>query len=270
MFWATSASAFKITLRYIDFLSLVFYSIFFALVVLFFINLYKRNFHNFEYKSHIKSIYFGFFVPFLYYILLFLGYSLLKGQEMLILNNTWQIFLLIFSAIFILRRIKLNEILGIALSFIGVVVLATKGDISSLDFDSISKSLIGISCAILWSLYWTISAKDERKIEMKLFFNFLFGFAYISIFILFFGKLTFNILGILGSLYIALFEMSITFIIYAKALSYEEDIPKIANLMYFIPIISLILLSVLVGERIEFYVVISAILIIFGIFISSR
>ncbi len=271
MFWTTSASAFKLTLKSIDFLSLVLYSNITAVIVLFISNLLFGNLKELmDIRNNLKSIYMGFIVPFLYYHLLFLGYFLLKGQEMLILNNTWQIFLLILSSIFVTKKFKLNEFVGISISFLGIVVMATKGNILSFNISNPFGVLIGLSCAFIWASYWILGSSDNRKIEIKLFYNFLFGTIYTMLFFIFFGKLKLNLNGIIGSVYIGLFEMSITFLIYARALSYKEDIGKISNLMYLIPLISLMLLSIIVKEKIEFYTIISAILIVSGIIVSIK
>lgn len=270
LFWSTSASAFKITLKFIDFFSLLFYSSLFSILILFFLNLKFGNLKKIlNFSNNINSIYLGFLVPFLYYMLLFLGYSIMKGQEMLILNNTWQIFFFIFSVIFFLKTIKPFQVLGILISFIGILILATKGNVLNFKFSNPFGFLLGISCAIIWAIYWILNANDKRKIEVKLFYNFLFGFLYISFFIIFFGSLKFNIYGIIGSLYISIFEMSITFLIYAKAIEEKIYIPIVANLMYLTPIISIFLLSIFVGEKIEIWAIISMIIIIFGIILTK-
>ncbi|MEO0224030.1 MAG: DMT family transporter [candidate division WOR-3 bacterium] len=270
LFWSTSASAFKITLKFIDFFSLLFYSSFFSVLILFLLNLKLGNLKKIlNFSSNRNSIYLGFLVPFLYYMLLFLGYSIMKGQEMLILNNTWQIFFFIFSVIFFFKTIKLFQVLGILISFIGILILATKGNVINFKFSNPFGFLLGISCAIIWAIYWILNANDERKIEIKLFYNFLFGFFYISFFMIFFGSLKFNIYGIIGSFYISIFEMSITFLIYAKAIEEKIYIPIVANLMYLTPIISIFLLSIIVGEKIEIWAIISIIIIIFGIILTK-
>jgi drug/metabolite transporter (DMT)-like permease len=80
LFWSTSASAFKITLKFIDFFSLVFYSSLFSVLILFFLNVMFGNLKEItNFSNNKKSIYLGFLVPFLYYMLLFLGYSIMKG-----------------------------------------------------------------------------------------------------------------------------------------------------------------------------------------------
>jgi Integral membrane protein DUF6. len=193
----------------------------------------------------------------------------MKGQEMLILNNTWQIFFFILSVIFFLKKINFFQVLGILISFSGVFILATKGDVLNFKLSNPFGFLLGISCAIIWAIYWILNTNDKRKIEVKLFYNFLFGFFYIAIFMIFFGSLKFNTYGLIGSLYISLFEMSITFLIYGKAIEEKTYIPIIANLMYLAPIISILLLSIIVGEKIEIWTIISVITIIFGIILTK-
>jgi len=270
LFWSTSASAFKITLKFIDFFSLLFYSSFFSVLILFFLNVSFGNLKEISnFSNNKKSIYLGFLVPFLYYMLLFLGYSIMKGQEMLILNNTWQIFFFILSVIFFLKTIRFFQVLGILISFSGIFILATKGNVLNFKFSNPFGFFLGISCAIIWAIYWILNAKDKRKIEVKLFYNFLFGFFYITIFMIIIGSLKFNAYGLIGSLYISLFEMSITFLIYARAIEQKIYIPIIANLMYLTPIISIFLLSTVVGEKIEIWTIISVITIIFGIILTK-
>jgi drug/metabolite transporter (DMT)-like permease len=188
---------------------------------------------------------------------------------MLILNNTWQIFFFILSVIFFLKKINFFQVLGILISFSGVFILATKGDVLNFKLSNPFGFLLGISCAIIWAIYWILNTNDKRKIEVKLFYNFLFGFFYIAIFMIFFGSLKFNTYGLIGSLYISLFEMSITFLIYGKAIEEKTYIPIIANLMYLAPIISIFLLSIIVGEKIEIWTIISVITIIFGIILTK-
>jgi drug/metabolite transporter (DMT)-like permease len=115
---------------------------------------------------------------------------------MLILNNTWQIFFFILSVIFFLKKINFFQVLGILISFSGVFILATKGDVLNFKLSNPFGFLLGISCAIIWAIYWILNTNDKRKIEVKLFYNFLFGFFYIAIFMIFFGSLKFNTYGL--------------------------------------------------------------------------
>ncbi|MCK5547436.1 MAG: EamA family transporter, partial [Thermoplasmata archaeon] len=92
MFWATVASAFKLSLDYVDAFQLVLYSSLTSLAVLFLILLVQgklRLLRKSTKKDLLNSAMLGFLSPFLYYLVLFEAYSLLQAQEAQPLNLTW-------------------------------------------------------------------------------------------------------------------------------------------------------------------------------------
>ena len=103
LFWATVASAFKISLRYLDFIHLLFYASIASIVVLFIILLIQNKLKllkTYSKKDYLHSALLGFLNPFFYYIVLFKAYSLLKAQEAQPLNQTWVIMISLLSIIF--------------------------------------------------------------------------------------------------------------------------------------------------------------------------
>ncbi|MGB2697415.1 MAG: DMT family transporter, partial [Candidatus Zixiibacteriota bacterium] len=130
LFWSTMASAFKVSLRYVDFLQLLFYSSFVSILVLFFILLIQNKFHllkSYTGKDYLHSALLGFLNPFIYYVVLFKAYSLLRAQEAQPLNYTWQIMLVLLSIPLLKQKIKPLGILAIFISFFGVFVISTQG-----------------------------------------------------------------------------------------------------------------------------------------------
>lgn len=74
IFWATVASAFKISLRYFDFLQLLFFASIVS-ITFFFVALLVQNklalLKTYSRKDYLHSALFGFLNPFLYYVVLF-------------------------------------------------------------------------------------------------------------------------------------------------------------------------------------------------------
>ena len=106
LFWATVASAFKITLRYLDFTHLVFYSSATSLVILFVILLSQNKMSllkEYSKQDYYYSAMLGFLNPFFYYLILFKAYELLRAQEAQPLNQTWGIVLPILSIILLMN-----------------------------------------------------------------------------------------------------------------------------------------------------------------------
>ncbi|GAI43124.1 unnamed protein product, partial [marine sediment metagenome] len=105
---------------------------------------------------------------------------------------------------------------------------------------------------------------------VKLFLNFLFGFIFILIVIVFSKRLIIpKIPGVTGAVYIGLFEMGITFVLWLKALKLSETTAQVSNLIYLTPFLSLLIINITVGEKILISTIIGLILIVMGIIMQQ-
>jgi len=274
LLWSTIASAFKISLRYLDVLDLLFYASFVASVFLFLYLLFLKKLKllkAFTSRDYLRSALLGFLNPFLYYAILLKAYSILKAQEALTLNFIWPIMLVLLAIPLLHQRIKLRSILAIIISFIGVFVIATEGDILGFRFTSTAGVLLASSSAVIWALFWIYNVKDKRDEAVRLFVNFAFGTVFIFLSILLFSEVKIpNRNGILGAAYVGLFEMGITFLVWLKALRLSKTTVHVASLIYLVPFFALVLISVVVGEKVLFSTVIGLILIVGGIIILQK
>jgi len=273
LFWSTVASAFKISLRYLDVLQLLFYASFTSIIVLFIILLTQKKLRllkTFSKKDYFHSALLGFLNPFLYYVVLFRAYSFLRVQEALTLNYTWPIMLLLLSIPLLKQRIGLKSIVAIIISFLGAYIIAVRGNLLSLNFTNAGGLSLALGSAVIWSLFWIYNVKDKRDEVAKLFLNFVFGFIFILLSNLIFSEITKpDFHGLLGAIYVGIFEMGITFIIWLKALRLSRTTAEVSNLIYLTPFLSLIVINLVVGERILVSTIIGLILIIAGIVIQQ-
>lgn len=274
MFWSTVASAFKITLRYLDFLHLVFYATIVSIIAFFIILCAQKKLNllkGYSKSDYLRSLLLGFLNPFLYYIILFKAYSILPAQEALSLNYLWPITLTLLSIPLLKQKIRTISIFAIIISFIGVIIIATHGDILSLRFTNPFGVILALSSTGVWSFFWIYNVKDKRDYIVKLFLNFSFGFIFILISLLLFHGLTLpSVPGFLGATYAGLFEMGITFVLWLKALSLSRTTAKVSNLIYLSPFFSLVIIRFAVGEEILISTIIGLILIITGILIQRK
>ena len=67
------------------------------------------------------------------------------------------------------------------------------------------------------------------------------------------------------SLYVGLFEMGLTYVLWLKALQLSSTTAKVSNLVYISPFLSLMFVSIAVGETIYFYTIAGLALIVGGI-----
>jgi drug/metabolite transporter (DMT)-like permease len=194
------------------------------------------------------------------------AYDILLAQEAVVLNYVWPITLTLLSIPLLKQKIGWKSIMAILVSFTGVVIIALKGNIAGLHFANLTGVLLALGCTVFWSLFFIFNMKDSREAVSKMFLNFLFGFIYTLTSILLFSEITIpSPKAILGVVYIGLFEMGITFIIWLKALKLSTTTAKVANLIFISPFLSLIWVSVAVGEQIMGYTMAGLIFIVSGI-----
>jgi drug/metabolite transporter (DMT)-like permease len=252
--WSTIGSAFKITLRYIEFDSLLFFASIVSLLVFLVILIVRRKlflFGQLTKKDFRQAAILGLLNPFLYYLVLLKAYSLLLAQEAGTLNYIWPLVLVLLSIPLLGQKISFAGLLAVIISFSGTVIIGTRGEFLSLGFSNPLGVALTLVSAVLWSLYWIFGMKDKKDEALKLFLNFSFGLVYILFYLLLTGRFVWpSVYGWIGSVYIGTFEMGITFFLWLNALKYANTTAKISNLVFLSPFISLIFIHFFVGEKI--------------------
>ncbi len=253
-FWATAASAFKIALQDVNPSTLLFYSTLFSTLCLFTILCCQSKLkllRKTDSKFVAKAALLGFLNPFLYYIILFKAYNILPGQIAMSLNYGWPLVLTLLSVPILGQRLNKTQLLAVVISFVGAVIISTRGELTSFGDVNRSGVLLAGGSTLIWATYWLFNAKDGLDPVIKLFAGFCFGFLYTTLFCLFTGGIDLPpITAWLPLIYIGLFEMSITFALWLTALQLTSSAARISNLIYITPFFSLLILSVVVGERI--------------------
>ena len=272
--WSTAATAFKLALNQVHPILLVFLSSLFSSIILFIILLIIRRgkiFKGINPKNMLKSMEIGILNPFIYYSVLFYAYRQTMAQEALILNYTWGIFLVIFSIIFLKQKIKPLSLISLFISFFGIVIIATKGNLLHFTISFSKGNILVLSSAIIWATYWIINIKNSEDPIISLFFQFLTGsiFAFIACILLQYIDFNLNLTTILYSAYIGAFEMSIPFVLWFIALKNTTNTAKVANLIYLSPFFSLFFISAILGETIHSSSFIALIFIVIGLILQQ-
>lgn len=272
-FWSTIGSAFKLSLQYMNPMQLLLLSSFVATIVLLITLLIQGKISlimQVKRKEVFRSAWLGMLNPFLYYVVLLKAYDLLPAQEAGTLNYIWPLVLVLLSIPLLKQKITGWSVVAILISFTGILVISTHGQILSMTFTSPTGVILALGSAVFWALYWIFSLKDEREAVTKLFLNFCFGLLYSGIAIAATGD--FNIpplKGIAGAIYIGLFEMGITFVLWLNALKFSATTAKVSNLIYLSPFFSLIIIHFAVGETILVSTIIGLVFIVSGILLQQ-
>ncbi len=275
--WSTIGSAFKISLRWLSPVELLFWSSLTACLVLLSILLVQRKLsllRSLTIRQVSHSALLGLLNPFLYYLVLLKGYDILPAQEAGTLNYIWPLILVLLSIPMLKQKISVKSILAILVSFAGIMIIAghpsmvsqPAGSPNPGGFMHVTGVVLAIGSALFWALYWILNLKDKREAVTKLFLNFCFGFFYTFLAIALTGKFRIPVWqGLAGAIYIGFFEMGITFVLWLNALKFSSSTAKASNLIYLSPFISLIFIHFSVGETIYRSTVTGLVFLVSGI-----
>jgi drug/metabolite transporter (DMT)-like permease len=273
LLWSTVAAAFKLTLDHLSFIEMLLWASAVSTAALFLILAAQGKLAvigTYSRAEIIRSAALGFLNPFLYYVILFKAYSLLPAQEAQPLNWTWPIMLVLLSIAILKQPIRLLNVLAIVISFSGVLVISTHGDVLGFRFTNLPGALLALGSSVIWALFWIYNVKDRRDEIVKLFLNFVFGSIFTLAAVLLFSEIRVPPLaGILGVIWVGLFEMGITFVTWIKALQLSRTTAQVSNLVYAAPFLSLFFIHFIVGEEILPSTVAGLVLIVAGIIVQQ-
>ncbi len=274
LFWSTISSALKLTLQVISINGMLLGSVSTGIVVLLLVNLLGKQrikFSRLTLKSIASSAIMGLFNPFLYYLVLFKAYDLLEAQEAGTLNYIWPIVLVLLSIPFLKQKIHWQALAAILISFCGILIISTHGKPWLLHFTNPLGVILAVGSALFWAIYWILNMKDHREETGKILLNLIFGWLYLVAYLALTGNWPEmpSWQGIVGCVYIGIFEMSVVFVIWLKALNYSRDTAKVSNLIYLSPFLGLFWIHQMVGETIHLYTLIGLVFIVGGIVLQG-
>jgi len=182
-FWSTVATAFKLSLEYLEPVQLVFYATIFSVLALFFILLFQgklKLIRRFTMESLLRCALLAILNPCLYYIILLKAYDILPAQEAMAINYSWVVMMVILSIPILKQRIGMKAFLSIIISYIGVIVIATNGDLLSMQFDNPKGVFYALITTVIWALFWLFNTKQKNDTVVSLFLIFLFSLPIIA------------------------------------------------------------------------------------------
>jgi len=272
-FWSTVATAFKLSLGFIGFLPLVFYSALVSMLVLGGVCLMRGKFaqlNAWQSSDYLRSIGMGLLNPTLYYLILFRAYELLPAQEAQVLNFTWPIVLTLLGAAFLGQRLSLASMLAILVSFFGVVVIATRGDVFSMQFSNDTGVALALASTLIWASYWLVNQTERRDPLLRLFVNFVAGVGWMAMLMTLTGQWQLpGLEAIAGAVYIGLFEMSLAFFCWFQALRLSANVSLLNNMIFLTPFGSLLVIYLVLKEPVYSSTLIGLLLIITSIVLQK-
>lgn len=268
LMWSTVAAAFKLTLRHLSPIPLLFYANIVSIVCLLLVLAGQNRVSillQYSRRDVARCAILGFLNPFLYYLILIKAYDLLPAQEAQPLNYTWAITLAILSVPLLGQKLTAKDIVAILISYFGVIVIATRGEPWSLRFANTAGVMLALGSTVIWALYWIFNMKAGNDPVANLLLNFIFGLPFVALATcLLSDPFAVSVQGLVGAAYIGLFEMGIAFVLWLNALKLSDSTARVSNLIFFSPFLSLVFISVFVGEKISPSSIAGLVLIVVG------
>lgn len=271
--WSTTATISKLLLASLDSMQILLVSSLFATIFLLIINLINGNMKQlkeYKFKDYIQIAGIGILGTFLYNLFLYLGIAKLEASQAFVINYLWPIMILIFACIILKEKMEAKKFIAIILSFIGVIIVSSNGDLFHMQKDSLLGTFYCIIAAISYGLFSVLNKKKSynKFVSMMLFYfvSFVISLVYILVLNKFF---TLNIGQFAGLLWIGIFTSAIAFTTWALALD-NGDTAKISNLAYITPFLSLVWTSLILKETFNIFTVIGLVFIVGGVLIQLK
>ena len=273
LLWSTTATISKLLLGSLDSMQILLVSSLFSFIFLLIINCINGSIKEIKkYKSKDYLIIFslGLIGIFLYDLFFYLGINAMQASQAFIINYLWPIMTVLFACIILKEKFTLRKIIAIIISFIGVIIVSSNGNIFNIDKSSIMGTFYCMLAAILYGLFSVLNKKQNynKYTSMMLFY---LGSFIISLIYILASKKTFvpELNQLLGMLWIGIFTSAIAYTSWALALA-KGDTARISNIAYLTPFISLIWTGIVLKEKISLYSVLGLVIIVLGILIQMK
>lgn len=272
--WSTAATAFKLSLRAVTPYQLVLsasvVSLLFLLCVL---AASGKSRLLFDRRMLAAGALRGLLNPFVYYLVLLEAYYRLPAQTAMVINYLWPVMLVLLSVPLLRQHLRARDLAGMALSFGGVAVLALGSTLPGGGRPGMAGLALAFASTLFWALYWILNMRAAGDPVARLATGFLWGVAYLMAF----GLLTGNLASLVwkpeavaGALWVGLFEMGLTYVVWLRALSLAESSAEVGSLIYITPFAALVFISLVAGEPLQSATFIGLVLVLAGLRVQGR
>ncbi|MBD1139571.1 DMT family transporter [Pelagibacterales bacterium SAG-MED46] len=190
--------------------------------------------------------------------------------------STIPVMIMFFSSILKIEKTNLFQIIGVILSFIGVITILTKANFEILKNLDFNKGDITMVLAMFsWALYSTLLKKQKYELSQLSLLQTIMSFGLIFLIPVYFieYKIGFRINldapFILILSYVVLFPGLASFILWIKGISLIGA-NRSGVFLHLMPILSAIMAMIFFSEKFMFYHMLGACFIITGILLSNK
>ncbi len=266
--WAAIPVVTKKSLVELDNFQVLFYSTIFSTVIMGVLVLLQKKTHLMRTLSkgdYAKLLPLGFLGNCLYYVFLYGALERTSASEGFILAYTWPMLVLVLSFILLKEEVTLKKLIGVFISFIGIIVITAKGDLGNIAFTSNIGNMMSILAAFVFALFSVLGKKYNYDQTVSVFLYFSSALICLIPIMVIFSSFRLPSLKVLPWLLLNGFLINgISYVFWFKALEGGET-HIISNVLYLTPFVSLIYIAVFLKEEILMSSVIGLLIIVAGV-----
>ncbi|MGE5456749.1 MAG: DMT family transporter [Methanococcaceae archaeon] len=273
IFWGASFIATKVALNELGPLSIIFLRLLFAIILLSAYAVYTRQDFTINIKNHGR-------IFLLALIAVFHLWIQVTGLKYTSAANTgWiigltPVFMALLGFSFFKEALSVPKIIGIFISFAGLILLISKADFHKIDFITNKGDFMVLASSFTWSIYSIVNkriAVDYSPLLTTLFL-FIMMALLISPFtinqaaIAVVMHLSFN--GWISILFLGIFCSGIAYVFWAQALK-EMESTRVGVFLYFEPFVTVFTAWILLKEEITLLMILSGLIITAGVLLVN-
>lgn len=225
-----------------------------------------RALKKYSIKDFVIAAALGFLGSFLYYLLLYFAYANAGGLEVVALQYTWPIFIVLFSIWLLHEHLTLNKVLATLLGFLGVLLVITKGDFANLNLSNSYTNGLVLLAAGVFGLFSVLSkkVKYEPYSVTTIYFASATVFSYIAM-QLFSTPVIPTVTSFVPLVVNGAIINGLSYVFWLKALHYA-DASYVAQFVFLTPVLASTLIVVFFGETLlPVYLIGMALVLVAGI-----
>jgi len=228
-----------------------------------------RVFRAYDWRGYLAMAALGFIGLFVYSGLYFYGLTQLTSQEACILNYLWPMMIVLFAALLLGERITLRTAAALLLSFSGVLVLTLGGE-GRADGNAVLGALACVLAALCYGLFCVLNRK--RNVDATVLMTVAWGvtaLCALSVMLMAETWVALSWTQWAGMLWFGIFINAVGYLWWTMALQQAQNAAMVANLAYFVPLLSLVVSAVTLGEEMSCAALLALVLIMGGILLQN-
>ncbi|MCW4044087.1 MAG: DMT family transporter [Candidatus Bathyarchaeota archaeon] len=173
--WGTSFPAIKIGLQYMDPYTFAFLRFLLAALVMLSVSLLTKNF-SFNFNKKRLILFLG-LANGLAYLLQYIGMVYTTASKSSLFINLSAVWVALLSPILLKEQLGSKKALGVAASLVGVVLMTTNLDFSSLSQGTVTGDFLVIGAGVLWAIFMIYNkplVKDSKNLLQSMMWLLLF------------------------------------------------------------------------------------------------